>query len=87
MVGWCRNVVSKMQWQINRRRQQTYSRQISPEEASMSEMQAHLSDIGSIRDLQAHRDETETRTTKTTQEKLEIQEEKVTDEAETTKGF
>jgi len=81
MVGWCRNVVSKMQWQINRRRQQTYSGQISPKEASMSEMQAHLSDIGSIRDLQAHRAETETRATKAKQK------ETVTAEDEATKGF
>ena len=81
MVGWCRNVVSKMQWQINRRRQQTYRGQISPEEASMSEMQAHLSDIGSIRDIQAHRAETEARTTKAKQK------ETVTAEDETTKGF
>ncbi len=81
MVGWCRNVVSKMQWQINRRRQQNYSGQISPEEAGMPEMQARLSDIGSIRDLQAHRAETETRATKAKQEK------KVTDENEATKGF
>ena len=69
MVGWCRNVMSKMQWQINRRRQQTYSGQISPEEAGVSEMQAHLSDIGSIRDLQAHRAETEARTTESPKKK------------------
>lgn len=64
MAGWYRNVVSKMQWQIQRRRQQTHSGQISSEEASVSEMQTHLSDIGSIRDLQAHRAEAEARTTK-----------------------
>ena len=81
MVGWCRNVVSKMQWQINRRRQQTYSGQISPKEASMSEMQAHLSDIGSIRDIQAHRAETEARATEAKQK------ETVTVEDEATKGF
>jgi len=81
MVGWCRNVVSKMQWQINRRRQQTYSGQISPEEANMSEMQAHLSDIGSIRDIQAHRAETEARATEAKQK------ETVTVEDEATKGF
>ena len=87
MAGWYRNVVSKMQWEIQRRRQQTYSGRHDAEEESVSEMQTRLSDIGSIRDLQAHRAETETRTTKTTQEKLEIQEEKVTDEDETTKGL
>ncbi len=59
MAGWLRNVVSHMQRQVQRRRQQTYSRQINSEEAGLSKMQAHLSDIGSIRDLQAHRAETE----------------------------
>jgi len=65
MAGWYRNVMSKMQRQIQRRRQQTYSGQISSEEASVSEMQTHLSDIGSIRDLQAHRAETGARTAQT----------------------
>ena len=64
MAGWYRNVMSKMQRQIQRRRQQTYSGQISSEEASVSEMQTRLSDIGSIRDLQAHHAEAEARTTK-----------------------
>lgn len=64
MAGWYRNVMSKVQRQIQRRRQQTYFGQISSEEAGVSEMQTHLSDIGSIRDLQAHRAEAEARTTK-----------------------
>ena len=67
MAGWYRNVVSKMQWQIQRRRQQTYSGRNDAEEESVSEMQTRLSDIGSIRELQAHRaatteTQTETRT-------------------------
>ena len=72
MAGWYRNVMSKMQRQIQRRRQQTYSGQISSEEASVSEMQTRLSDIGSIRDLQAHHAETEARSTKS---KTEAEEE------------
>ena len=64
MAGWYRNVVSKMQWEIQRRRQQTYSGRHDAEEESVSEMQTRLSDIGSIRDLQAHRAEAEARTTK-----------------------
>ena len=81
MVGWCRNVMSKMRWQSNRRRQQTHSGQVSPEEARVSEMQTHLSDIGSIRDLQAHRAEAKARETKAKQKA------KVTAEDEDTKGF
>jgi len=71
MVGWYRNVMSKMQRQIQRRRQQNYSGQISSEEASVSEMQTHLSDIGSIRDLQAHRAEAEARSTQAKTEELQ----------------
>ena len=71
MAGWYKNVVSKMQWKIQRRRQQTYFRQISSEEASVSEMQTHLSDIGSIRELQTHRAENEARTTKAQTEEEE----------------
>ena len=54
MGRWRNYVVSKMHWQVFRRREPN-SKQNHLEEKTMSELQAHLSDIGSIRDLQAQR--------------------------------
>jgi len=80
MAGWYRNVVSKMQWEIQRRRQQTYSGRHDAEEESVSEMQTRLSDIGSIRELQAHRAASAIPDARTTETQTETR----TPEAQTT---
>lgn len=53
------NVVSKMLKQVQRRRQQVNRGKQDSSEEGLREMQTQLSDIGSIRDIQAHRAETE----------------------------
>ena len=71
MGRWRNYVVSKMYGQVFRRRQQIshkgWDKDNTPEE-DMYIMQAQLSDIGSIRDLP-------TKTSSTTPEKTEIQQE------------
>ena len=52
MGRWRRYVVSKMQWQVFRRRESN-SKQNHLEEEVLSEMQIQLSDIGSIREAQS----------------------------------
>ena len=54
MGRWRRYVVSKMQWQVFRRRESN-SKQNHLEEEVLSEMQIQLSDIGSIRAAQEQR--------------------------------
>jgi len=54
MGRWRRYVVSKMQWQVFRRRESN-SKQNHLEEEALSEMQIQLSDIGSIREAQEER--------------------------------
>ena len=54
MGRWRRYVVSKMQWQVFRRRESN-SKQNHLEEEVLSEMQIQLSDIGSIRATQEQR--------------------------------
>ncbi len=64
MGRWRRYVVSKMQWQVFRRRESN-SKQNHLEEETLSEMQIQLSDIGSIRAAQEQRAaQTETGKTK-----------------------
>ena len=83
MGRWSRHVVSKMYEQVFRRRQQTnYPRRRkndTPEE-DMYLVQSQLSDIGSIRDLQAQR-ATEAEAPEKTKEK------KIISTDEETNGF
>lgn len=69
MGRWRRYVVSKMQWQVFRRRESN-SKQNHLEEEVLSEMQIQLSDIGSIRATQEQR-ATQTEIVKTKKEKVE----------------
>ena len=69
MERWRRYVVSKMQWQVFRRRESN-SKQNYLEEEALSEMQIQLSDIGSIRATQEQR-AAQTETGKTKKEKVE----------------
>ena len=71
MAGWRRYVVSKMYEQVFRRRQQNSyprRRENNTSEEDLHLVQAQLSDIGSIRDIQAQR-EAEAAATKKTKEK------------------
>jgi len=54
MGRWRKYVVSKMQWQVFRRRQ-SILRKHDTEEEDLSEMQIQLSDIGSIAAAKAER--------------------------------
>lgn len=69
MGRWRRYVVSKMQWQVFRRRESN-SKQNHLEEEVLSEMQIQLSDIGSIRAAQEQR-ASQTEISKTKKEKVE----------------
>jgi len=69
MGRWRRYVVSKMQWQVFRRRESN-SKQNHLEEEVLSEMQIQLSDIGSIRAAQEQR-ASQTEIGKTKKEKVE----------------
>ena len=69
MGRWRRYVVSKMQWQVFRRRESN-SKQNHLEEEVLSEMQIQLSDIGSIRAAQEQR-VAQTEIGKTKKEKVE----------------
>ena len=83
MGRWSRHVVSKMYEQVFRRRQQTnYPRRRkndTPEE-DMYLVQSQLSDIGSIRDIQAQR-------TKEAEASKKTKEKKVSSTDEETNGF
>lgn len=72
MGRWRKYVVSKMQWQIFRRRQ-SILRKHDTEEEDLSEMQVQLSDIGSIRATQEQR-ATQTEIGKTKKEKVKTKE-------------
>jgi len=69
MGRWRRYVVSKMQWQVFRRRESN-SKQNHLEEEVLSEMQIQLSDIGSIRAAQEQR-ASQTEIGKTEKQKVE----------------